>query len=360
MNNSKLNAMEYKSKAALKRFLEVIGRADQTFLDPEKVIDEQGRIDGYQHIFHLLRTSIDFYLFNDPLRPDFMLLANPHHKVLGDNVDSVYYFTQVRGDQEYLIKGRRYDSCYLSFCLYGGQAGGELADRVTLNVNHTQIEFGDDGSFEILFTPEPEGKNQFKLDADSVTLFTREYFFDRTTGRESELFITNLREQEPPRPLDDSELARRIDIMATFFEQNTWIAPLPVDFPLNDFLPPFAFEADQGGWGTIDNIYCFGRFRLEETQYLRIRFTSPECTYWGIQTWNFLMQSMDYTNYKVCINKANATPNADGSYTIYLSHRPMKVDNWISTAAYKEAIIFCRWLLAEEFPEQPTVELHEF
>jgi hypothetical protein len=35
----------------------------------------------------------------------------------------------------------------------------------------------------------------------------------------------------------------------------------------------------------------------------------------------------------------------------------MDVNNWISTSAYKEAIIFCRWLLAEEMPEQPTVEL---
>ena len=55
--------MAYKSKAALEKFLEVIGNADKTFLDPDKVIDEQGRVDGYQHIFHLLRTSIDFYLF---------------------------------------------------------------------------------------------------------------------------------------------------------------------------------------------------------------------------------------------------------------------------------------------------------
>ena len=148
--------------------------------------------------------------------------------------------------------------------------------------------------------------------------------------------------------------------MSTFFEQTTWIAPLPVDFPLNDFLPPFQFEADQGGWGTVDNIYCFGRFRLEENQYLKIRFTSPECCYWGIQTWNFLMQSMDYKNYNVCINKGNSKANDDGSYTVYLSHKPMDVDNWISTAAYKEAIIFCRWLLAEEMPQQPTVELCEF
>jgi hypothetical protein len=71
------------------------------------------------------------------------------------------------------------------------------------------------------------------------------------------------------------------------------------------------------------------------------------------------MQSMDYRNHKVCINKANAKPNADGSYTVYLSHRPMDVDDWISTAGYKEAVIFCRWLLAEEMPERPTVELGE-
>ena len=347
----------YKSKAALEHFLEVIRNADKTFLDPDKNLDEQGHIDGYQHIFHLLRTSIDFYLFNDPLRPDFMLLANDYHKMMGDNVDSVYYFTQVRGDQEYLIKGKRYDSVYFSITVYGGSPNGEIVERTTLNINHTHIEFEPDGSFEIKLTPNPKGKNEFKLDADAVNLFTREYFFDRFNSRESDLSIENLLPQAEARPLSDEELARRIRIMATFFEQSTWIAPLPVEFPLNDFLPPFPFEADQGGWGTVDNIYCFGRFRLEENQYLKIRFTSPKCNYWGIQTWNYLMQSMDFKNHKVCINKGTATPNDDGSYTVYLSHRPMDVDNWISTANYKEAIIFVRWLLAEEMPEQPEAEV---
>jgi hypothetical protein len=351
--------MSFKSKEALEHFLKVIKNTDNTFLDPEKVIDEQGKVDGYHHIFHLLRTSIDFYLFNDPLRPEFMLLANPYHKVLGDNVDAVYYFTQVRSDQEYVIRGKRFDSCYLSFCLYGGSPDGEIAERVTVNVNHRDIEFEDDGSFEIKFTTDPKGKNEFKLDEDAVTLFTREYFFDRPNSTESELEIINTMDHEAPEPLDDDELARRIKVMATFFEQTTWIAPLPVEYPLNDFLPPFAFEADQGGWGTVDNIYCFGRFQLEENQYLKIRFTSPECCYWGIQTWNYLMQSTDYKNHQVCVNKGQAAQNDDGSFTVFLSHKPMDVDNWISTAGYKEAIIFCRWLLAEEMPEQPTVELCE-
>ena len=163
-----------------------------------------------------------------------------------------------------------------------------------------------------------------------------------------------------PVPLSDDDLSRRIRVMRTFFEQTTWIAPPPVEFPMNDFLTPFPFESDQGGWGTVDNIYCFGRFHLEEDEYPKIRFTSPESCYWGIQTWNYLMQSTDYRNYNVCVNKGNAIPNDDGCYTIFLSHKPMKVGDWISAAAYKEAIIFCRWLLAETFPERPTVEFGKF
>ena len=167
------------SRRALDEFLDVIRNADQTFLDPEKELDGQGKVDGYHHFFHLLQVAVDFYLHNDPLRPQLMPLANRNRKLYGDNVDAVYYFSQVRGDQEYVISGQRFDSCYLSFSLYGGDPNGELADRVTLNVNHRDIEFAEDGTFEIRLTPEPKGVNEFRIDPDSVSLFTREYFFDR-------------------------------------------------------------------------------------------------------------------------------------------------------------------------------------
>ncbi len=344
------------SREALHEFLDVIRDADQTFLEPEKGIDEQGKVDGYQHLFHLLQVAVEFYLHNDPLRPRFMLLADSNRKLYGDNVDAVYYFSQVRGDQEYVIRGRRFDSCYLSFCLYGGDPHGELADRVTLNINHRDIAFEKDGSFEIKLTPHPAGRNEFLIAADSVTLFSREYFFDRQASRESILEIANVSPQPPVLPLTDERLARRIRTMAMFFRCTTWIAPLPVVFPINEFLPPFEFDADQGGWGTVDNVYCFCRFRLRENQYMRIRFRSPEACYWGLQTWNFFMQSMNYRDFPVCINKKTALPEADGSYVVHLSHRS-KEPNWISTAGYREGILFGRWLLAEEMPETPRVEI---
>ena len=344
------------SRAALDEFLDVLRDADQTFLDPEKALDVQGQVDGYQHLFHLLQTTVDFYLHNDPLKPSLMPLANEHRKLYGDNVDAAYYFTQVRGDQEYVIRGQRFDSCYLSFCLYGGDPNGELADRVSLNVNHRDIEFEEDGSFEIRLSQNPQGANEFKIDADSVTLFTREYFFDRSNSKESVLDIRNVSPQDASPPLDDAELARRIRNMAMFFQCTTWLAPLPIEFPINEFLPPLDFDPDQGGWGTIDNIYCFCRFRLDDDQYLKMNFRSPEVCYRGIQTWNFLMQSTNYVEYNVSINNSQAEPESDGSYSIYLS-KGKAPRNWISTAGYKEGILFVRFLLAEEMPETPKVEI---
>ena len=349
-----LSTME--SREALEEFLDVIREADQTFLDPEQALDQQGKVDGYHHIFHLLQTAVDFYLHNDPLRPRFMPLADECRKLYGDNVDAAYYFTQVRGDQQYVITGQRFDSCYLSFCLYGGDPNGELADRVSLNVNHRDIEFADDGSFEILLTPDPQGANEFRIDPDSVTLFTREYFFDRFSSRESVLNIRNVEPQPAALPLNDAQLARRIRNMAMFFQCTTWIAPLPVEFPINEFCPPFEFDAEQGGWGTVDNIYCFCRFRLQEDEYLKITFTSPEACYWGFQTWNYLMQSANYIDFPVCINRVQAVAEQDGSFVIYLSHRSAP-RNWISTAGYNEGILFARWLLADSLPDTPGVEL---
>lgn len=347
------------SREALEEFIEVIRNADQTFLDPDKDLDEQGKVDGYQHFFHILQTAIDFYLFNDPLKPQFMpLTGSGQRKIYGDNVDSAYYFTQVRGDQEYRIKGRRFDSCYLSFCVYGGDPDGELVDRVTLNITHRDIEFGEDGSFEIKFTPNPDpaNPNEFKLESDSVNMFTREYFFDRFNSTESELAIENVAPQAASFPLTDSELAHRIRVMTMFFQCTTWLAPLPVELPTNEFLSAFEFDPEQGGWGTPDNIYCFARFRLEEDQYLKIRFQSPDCCYWGIQTWNYIMQSTNYAEFPVCINKETAEPSEDGTFEVFLSHREAP-KNWISTAGYQEGVVFCRWLLAEELPEQPQIEL---
>ena len=68
------------------------------------------------------------------------------------------------------------------------------------------------------------------------------------------------------------------------------------------------------------------------------------------------MQSTNYRDFPVCINSGTAVAEADGSFVVHLSHRPAE-RNWISTAGYREGILFTRWLLAEEMPDTPQVEV---
>ena len=46
----------------------------------------------------------------------------------------------------YFFKGKRFDSVYFSISIYGGEPNGEIVESVTNNINHTQIEFEEDGS----------------------------------------------------------------------------------------------------------------------------------------------------------------------------------------------------------------------
>ena len=63
------------------------------------------------------------------------------------------------------------------------------------------------------------------------------------------------------------------------------IPPPGTDEP-NELGEPFGFEPDGMGWGTPDNIYAMGSFRLADDEVLVIEGRSPECCYWGVQTWN--------------------------------------------------------------------------
>ena len=100
---------------------------------------------------------------------------------------------------------------------------------------------------------------------------------------------------------------------------------------------------------------------IKEADCTEVTFAKPPVDYENLGYWSLTAYNMEgyLGTDNAALSAYKAEPNDDGSYTVYLSHQPLGVDNWISTAGYKEAIIFCRWLLAEKMPEQPTVELLE-
>ncbi len=345
------------STTAFRELLDLLRDVDATFLaGPRAAADDLGVTEGYRHLTHVLSYALDLYLEGDPERPAFTPLASPTRKMLGDNVDSRYHFAPLRGDRAYRVHGVRGDERYLAFCVYGGKPDGEWSERVVANVSQRDLTFTPDGRFALLLAPSrPAGVagDWLRIDPDAVCVIARQYFADPRAGRPARFAIEALDPVPSPPPLDDASLARRLRAVATFVRETTAIVPLPA-LPPNVIGPPMPWSPHVPGWGTPDNIYALGAFSLAPDEALVITGRSPRCTYWGVQVWNHYMQSLDYRYHRVSINDAQAVLEPDGSFSVVVAHRDPGVPNWIGTAGHREGLVFCRWLQAEEAPEQPA------
>jgi hypothetical protein len=340
---------------AYRALLDLLRDADQTFLaGPRAEMDALGVAEGYRHLTHLLGYAFDLYLEGDPDRPAFTPLAAPTRKILGDNVDSLYHFAPLRGDRRYRIRGWRGNEVYLAFCVYGGKPDGAWSERVVANVSQRDLTCGPDGSFEIVLAPDAQAPNAVRLADDAVCVISRQYFTDRSAARPAAFGIEALDRIGGPPPLDDTLLARRLRAVATFVRETIQFTPLPGSLPPNLLGPPMPWNPQMPGWGTPDNIYSLGLFRLAPEEALVIEGRSPPCTYWGAQVWNRYMQSLDYRYHRVSLNHAQVALEPDGSFRIAVAHRDPGLPNWIETAGHREGVVFCRWLQAEGLPEQPS------
>jgi len=343
------------SGRAWRALVELLGEADQTFLDgPRADLDALGVAEGYRHLAHLLSYAFDLYLEADPERPVFTPLASATRKMLGDNVDSRYFFAPLRGDRRYRIRGRRGDEDYLAFCVYGGPPDGEWSTRVVANLSQRDIACDADGGYTLTLAADAHGANAIRLEPDAVCVITREYYADRPRARPGEFVIEALDPPPAPPVPDDAWTARGLRAVATFVRDTIQFTPLPGGLPPNLLGPAMAWNPHQPGWGTPDNVYSLGLFRLEPDEALVVEGRSPRCTYWGAQVWNRFMQSLDYRYHRVSLNHAQTRLEADGSFRLVIAHRDPGMPNWISTAGHREGVVFCRWLQAESLPDQPA------
>lgn len=344
--------------AAFRELLDVLRDADETFLaGPRAVSDAVSVAEGYRHLTHLLGYALDLYLESDALRPCFTPLASPTRKILGDNVDSRYFFAAIDGTRAYRIRGARGNDVYLSFCVYGGPPAGEWSERVVANVSQRDIIFAADGSFTLTLSPEaapPGATNWVKVEPDAVCVISREYYTDIGHAQPAHFTIEAVQPVAAPAALTDDLLAARLRAVTTFIRETLNFAPIPPLPMVNALLPPMPWSPTVRGWGTPDNIYALGAFELEDDQAIVITGRSPACIYWGVQLWNRYMQSLDYRYHRVSINHAQAVLESDGSWRVVIAHRDPGVANWLDTAGHREGLFFCRWLQAGGFPEQPT------
>ena len=344
-------------------FLDTMRSVDEIYLSQERHITSEDDIaEGYRNMLHILKRGIDLFMETDPEKPVFKRLQRTDCKTQGDCPDTIYYHTRVNSNAEFLIKGQRTTEAYLSFTLYQSE-DRVWSSGVSSEINHHDMEFDEDGNYEIWVSPQKKPGNWLQSDGLSDQLMVRQYFEHSTpAGGNLEL------EQYRPRILNDSEtsssqqfnaehIGRSLDQISKYMEQMTygkvdisspdkpsWFSTIP-----NIIGKPAIWQpSGSGGNGAPDVAYAAGFFSLKPGETLKIFGKMPSCDYASVLLTNRYLQSLNYCESQIILNRSNMEIAEDGSFDIYVSDERPEDGNWLDTEGRASGIVYFRFMTPSE------------
>lgn len=324
--------------------------------------DPFNQSEGIRYLTRLTRAGLEAYVeFNDPSFPEFRRMVHETVKLGADNPDNYYLNAPVTGKYEYRITGKRNTIHYVGFFTQNGNYGttGGLAPCGVLQNNEIVLE--EDGSFEIILSQKPKGKNWLKIEETTTIVMVRQTFLHRHKEIPVEVQIENLHGSNVPSSLTPESIDNGLKTAALF------IAGAPLLFTRwakgfqkhTNKLPQFDPEVSNAAGGDTDIIYYHSYWKLAMNEALVIRVKPPDCNTWNFQLNNYWMESLDYRYFNVCINMGNAHYEEDGSVRVIVAHEDPQLPNWLDTCSHLEGTMCWRWyrLADGEKPIEPECKV---
>ena len=113
----------------------------------------------------------------------------------------------------------------------------------------------------------------------------------------------------------------------------------------NQFNP--AEKPGDMAFAAVDNAYTMAPYALRPEQALVIEGRFPTCRFANVVLWNRFLQTYDYVNRRISLNRKQTKLGADGSYRIVIAHRDPGIPNWLDTEGRPSGVVYWRFLLPE-------------
>jgi len=349
------------SAAAWSELMQELAEMQSRYLGPEWNVTRPGDVaDGHRFLLHVLDQGIALWLEADPDRPVFTRIVSPTRKALGDNPDAVYYSAPLRGDRSYRIRGNLAGATYTSFTLEGGNRDGHYPDRVVATLNDAELGADANRDYELIVSPDAVAAPSLRLAPDVGTVTTRHYFERETPvaadpGVTIPLRVEPLDPPGPPPTHDDTSIAAGIRRVRNYVhgltlrekprtpdQQPSWVSMRP-----NVFLRPAKWDKADGGFGAVDNAYAMAPYVVMPGQALVIRGRMPACRFANVVLWNRFLQSYDYVNRRISLNRRSLVAEADGGFRIVIAHEDPGVPNWLDAEGRVSGLVYWRFMLPE-------------
>lgn len=312
--------------------------------------DAFNQAEGIRYLSRLTRGGLEAFIeYCDPAFPVLRRTAHETIKLGADNPDNYYFNAQISGQYEYRLTGKRNTVHYFGLFTQNGNYGttGGMAPCAVLE--HNEIQYEHDGSFEVILSVEKKGKNWLKIEKTTSMLMVRQTFKNRFTETPAEIQIENLDGRRAPVNITPAMVDQGLNTASMFVGGaallfSRWAKGFKEH---TNKLPLFDPKKSNDAGGDASIIYYHSYWKLADDEALLIEVMPPDCDSWNFQLNNYWMESLDYRYFTVCINKASAKYEPDGSVKVVVAHSDPGLPNWISTCGHYEGTMLWRWYRLE-------------
>lgn len=339
-------------------FCDQLKAAGQLIQRPETPNDPFNKAEGYRYLIRRLRSSLDSALeYGDALFPRLQESPNEGAKLGADNPDNLYQSCRLDSRYTYQISGNRGTVDFLAFSTkfanYG--KGGNLEPNGYLDSRDLQCD--PDGHFVLTISRERKSGNWLSMDEQSNFLIVRQTFQDASRETPATLEIECLDATGKPAPFSAEKLERglRSAIMSLGDRLDLFVDWAHSYRNHVNELPHIDQEVCQVAGGDPSIYYFHSQWKLAPDEALLITArTIPDCQTWNFQLDNWWMESLDFFNHTIHINKHTAEYEKDGSVRLVVAHEDPGMPNWIDTASHLDGTMCWRWIGASEHPGLET------
>ena len=325
-------------------FCERIKLAGLEILGSAAELDEVNRAEGLRYLTRLLRGSFEKYIeYSDPLDPVIFKMCDERSGYGGDNPDNLYSASPVSDREVYEISGNRGSVWHFNFNIFNWQPDGRY-ELLALK-NGRELLCDADGNFSIVLGGEPRQGNWIALPAGANQVLMRQSFRNRSQEREAKAQIRLLSTAAKVAPLTLHNLVEKLDGAEEFFCRtgrlmHAWSNAFLATCNQLPLTPP-EFIARGGG----DPSACFymSSWKIGEGEALLIHIPEfPDEQLWSLALFNFWLESMDYSNFRIHTNSAIAERNRDGSFTIAIANSDPGIANWLNATGHVQGNMILR------------------
>jgi hypothetical protein len=338
------------------QFCHAIEKAGRRILDYGENADTLSQAEGLRYLTRLLRSGIEkFVEYSDHDAPYLGNVYNERLKWGLDNPDSLYAMCNLRGGATYEISGTIGSVDYFNFTTAAMSTNAQY--RIIDVLEGKDVVADADGHFTVQVGGEKLATNWIALPSDANSFLIRQTFADRSREEEMTFRIRRIDHDGPLAPLAMEEAIKRLAGVESFFERtgNTFVDLARQIASHENAVPRVSQEFMLSMGGDPNYAYFWGGFKIGVGEALLIHFPEvPGCDNWSLCLYNHWLESLDYTQGLININKRTALLNDDGSLTIVVAHEDPGMDNWMSPLGHFEGAIMSRWINPETVIEPIT------